>query len=123
MNENGQTTGTASVYFLLERLSGLEDGRVARRDLNLFAGGGVPADACVPMAAGEGAEADQRDRLMGGQGIRDGREDGIHGGSGGFLAESVFRGDFLDQFCFIHDFRLLFPQSVVIFAWDLLKRL
>ena len=109
--------GTDSVDFLLEGLSCLEDGRVAGRDLDLLAVGGVSADARIPMAAGEGTEADQGDRLTGSQGIRNGSEDGIHCGSGGFLAEAVFGGDFLDQFCFIHDFRLLFPhRDVVIFV-------
>ena len=107
--------GTDSVDFFLEGPSCLEDRRVAGRDLNLLAGGGVSADARVAMAAGEGAEADQGDGLTGGQGIRNGSEDGIHGGSGGFLAEAVFGGDFLDQFCFVHDVRLLFHREMWVF--------
>ena len=74
---------------LLERLTGLEDGGVARGKLHGLAGGGVAAGTGIAMLQGEGAKAEESNRIAGGDGVDNSVQNTVNN-SGGCLWVSSF---------------------------------
>src|SRR5690554_276794 len=87
---------------VLERLAGLEGGRLARGDLDLLAGAGLDALAGGAVAHFERAEARHLHAVALGEGALDGVEHAVDGCAGVLLAEAGLCCYLVDQFGFGH---------------------